>query len=80
MLQREARKKRGLHEQLELRKRLRTLEDNLSKKKKHFYEENDRIRAEQNELITTLEDQLNETSHSIEPIFRFKWVLLGDRA
>ena len=80
ILQRDARKKRGLHEQLEVRKSVRTLEESLSKKKKHFYEESDRIRAEQDDLIANLEGQLKDAAHDLEPIFCFKWDMAGSSA
>jgi adenine-specific DNA-methyltransferase len=77
LLQREARKKRGLHEQLEVRKRVRTLEESLSSKKKTFYEESDRVRKEQDALIATLEGQLKDTLATMELIFSLRWEL-GD--
>lgn len=80
LLQREARKKRGLHEQLEVRKRVRELEESLSKKKKHFYEESDRVRREQDQLIANLEGQLKDTADALETIFSFRWELAGDGA
>jgi ERCC4-related helicase len=78
LLQREARKKRGLHEQLEIRKRVRSLEESLSKKKKHFYEESDRVRMEQDELIAHLEEQLKDTSEALERLFSLRWELAGN--
>lgn len=80
LLQREARKKRGLQEQLEVRKRVRTVEESLGKKKRHFYEESDRVRREQDELIANLEGQLKETSDVLEIIFSLRWALTGDGA
>jgi adenine-specific DNA-methyltransferase len=80
LLQREARKKRGLQEQLEVRKRVRTLEESLSKKKKHFYKESDRVRREQDELIANLEGQLKDTSDALERVFSLRWELTGNGA
>lgn len=64
----------------EVRKSVRTLEESLSKKKKHFYEESDRIRAEQDDLIANLEGQLKDAAHELEPIFCFKWDMAGSSA
>jgi hypothetical protein len=54
---------------------VRTLEETLSNKKKLFYEENDRIRRELDDLIAHLEEQLRDTPHELEVIFRFYWDL-----
>jgi adenine-specific DNA-methyltransferase len=78
LLQREARTKRGLHEQLEVRKRVRTLQESLSNKKRYFYEESDRIRTKQDELIANLEVQLKDTSEAVAHVFSLRWELKGN--
>ena len=78
--QREARKARGLQEKLEAQKAVRALEARRDAKRRQFYEEQDRIKADHDKLITDLERQLAAKKVDVEPIFTMRWRLAGESA
>jgi superfamily II DNA or RNA helicase len=78
--QREARKARGLQEKLEAQKAVRALESRRDAKRRQFYEEQDRIKADHDKLITDLERQLAAKKVEVEPIFAVRWHLVGESA
>ncbi len=63
-----------LQEKLGVQKLVKDLEKQRSRKRRELYEEQDRIDAERERLISEIEAQL-ELSHSVQEIFTVRWSL-----
>lgn len=75
-LRRDSQKTKGLQEKLEAQKRVRDLEGKRDAKKRHLFEEQDRIKADHDVLIEKLAAQLKAATITVTPIFTFRWSLV----
>ena len=73
--QRDARKVSGLPGKLAAQKLLRTLETQLGAQKRHFYDESDAIRRDQDKLIAQMEAQLTCSRQATTAVLSLRWVL-----
>lgn len=76
--QREARKTKGLQEKLEAQKAWRVLEGRRDAKRRQYFEEQDRIKADQDALIQGLERQLQEKKVVLESVLTLRWNLVEE--
>ena len=76
--QREARKAKGLQEKLDAQKALRVLEGRRDAKRRQYFEEQDRIKADQDALIQGLERQLEEKKVVVDSVLTLRWHLVEE--
>jgi SNF2 family DNA or RNA helicase len=72
--EREARASQTLQEKLAAQKRVNGLERQRSRKRRELFEEQDRIDAERDSLIESIEQQL-KLSHATKRLFTLRWLL-----
>ena len=73
----EARKARGLQEKLDAQRALRVLAGRRNEKKRLYFEEQDRIKADQDGLVAGLEKRLSERTVKVEDVMTLKWRLVA---
>ena len=73
--QKESRKARSLAEKLEAQKGLRTLETRRDTKRRQYFEEQDRIKRDQDALIAGLESALQKKRVELHPVLTLRWHL-----
>lgn len=78
--QREARKAKGLQEKLDAQKAVRSLENRRDTKRRQYFEEQDRIKADQDNLIQGLEKQLHEKKVDLTTLVTIRWSLVAGSA
>lgn len=75
-LRRDSQKTRGLQEKLDAQKGIRDLEGKRDTKKRHLFEEQDRIKADHDILIEKLTAQLKAATVTVAPVFTLRWSLV----
>jgi adenine-specific DNA-methyltransferase len=67
----------ALADKLEAQKVLRSLEDKRIQKQRHYFEERDRLKADRDAHIASIEAQLAQKATHITPVFTLRWTLVG---
>jgi superfamily II DNA/RNA helicase len=67
----------SLQEKLEFQKQKATLEKRRTKKRHELYDSQDEIDKKRDMLIKQIEKQIQDTSHSVEELFRIQWRLIA---
>jgi hypothetical protein len=71
----EVRRVASLQQKLDLQREISSLQRERDAKRREYFDEQDRIQADHDALITRMEDQLKERRTEIETILTLRWSL-----